>query len=236
MKKIAYMGCDSYIVATDDAIIVLDYNDEPSHALKHTLSENPDLPVVFIETHHRREPHATRSLYEIAQNHRRTYIMSNDIFPKNIPSDLEVAGLSAGDSLENIPGISRVRAYGSNNEGISVVAELNDGTKLYHAGSMRHNHSADPTLEYRDHEKINSIINRVADDYPNMDIAILPAVPDGVAYDDSVIDCFTKKINVSQLIPMNLPSDSHEQCPYEENLPKQTECKCLHKGDHYMAI
>ncbi len=45
------------------------------------------------------------------QNHTRYYVISNDVPAKEIPSTLDVAGVSAGDTIDTLPDGITVKAY-----------------------------------------------------------------------------------------------------------------------------
>lgn len=92
--KVTYLDNSGFVIALNDAILVFDYYRDPSHALNKILGDKPDAPVVFFVSH-RHPDHYNPGIYEIAQNHRRVYVMSNDVPAMKIPSTLEVQGMSA---------------------------------------------------------------------------------------------------------------------------------------------
>ena len=103
MYKVSYLDRNGFIVVNDDVIMVFDYHSDPSHTLDHVSKHNPEKPIVFFVTSHV-GGHLNKSIYEIAQNHKRVYVMSNDVYPQNVPSTLDVAGMSKGDIIEDLPG------------------------------------------------------------------------------------------------------------------------------------
>lgn len=61
---------------------------------------------------HRNHDRAYRpEIYEIAQNHKRLYVMANDVPADQIPSTLQVAGMSAGDITEFLLPAALTLAY-----------------------------------------------------------------------------------------------------------------------------
>ena len=103
MNRVTFLDHSGFIVTTDEAILVFDYYRDPAKALHHVLEQNPEKPVVFFVTHHHPD-HYNKSIFELAQNHKRTYVLSNDVYPQNVPDNLAVAGMSKGDVIENIAG------------------------------------------------------------------------------------------------------------------------------------
>ncbi len=118
--KVTYLDNSGFVITLKDAILVFDYYRDPSHALNKILGDKPDAPVVFFVSH-RHPDHYNPGIYEIAQNHRRVYVMSNDVPAMKIPSTLEVQGMSVGDYVESLPGGISVRAYGSTDAGVSFL-------------------------------------------------------------------------------------------------------------------
>lgn len=108
--KVTYLDNSGFVITTDKVIMVFDYYRDPSHSLNHILGNMPETPVVFFATH-RHPDHYNPDIYEIAQNHRRVYVLSNDIPAMKVPSTLEVQGMSKGDSIENLPGGLSVKAH-----------------------------------------------------------------------------------------------------------------------------
>ena len=131
MIKVTYLDHSGFVLSAPDTILVFDYYRDPSHALQRILHGNPSLPVVFFVSHHHRD-HFNPGIFEIAQNHERTYVLSDDVAQRYVPSTLRTAGLSAGDVVENIYGIRRIKAYGSTDAGVSFLVELADGKSVFH--------------------------------------------------------------------------------------------------------
>ena len=172
MNRVTFLDHSGFIVTTDDAVMVFDYYRDPAHALKHVLDNNENKPVVFFVTHHHPD-HYSKSIYELAQNHKRTYVLSNDVYPQNVPSDLAVAGMSKGDIIEDLPGIKSVKAYGSTDEGVSFLVTTTSGETIFHAGDLNDWHWQDEA-SMKEVEKANGqfrvAVNRIASEVPSVDI------------------------------------------------------------------
>ena len=129
------MSHSGFAVTTPDVILVFDYERDPSHALHRILEQNPDTPVVFFVSH-RHQDHYNKSIFELAQNHKRVYVLSNDVPARDVPTTLAVQGMSAGDYVENLPGGISVKAYASTDEGVSFFVTTGEGETIFHAGDL----------------------------------------------------------------------------------------------------
>lgn len=198
MNRVTFIDHCGFIVASEKVIMVFDMTDDPSHALHRSLESNPDLPVVFFVTnfHRDRVPH---SIYELAQNRRRVYVMSNDVYPQNAPDSIEIAGMSAGDVIDTLPGGITVRAFATTGRGVAFLVTEPGGTKIFHSGDLRYN--PDETERYK------VIVNRIAEVTPTVDIAMIP-------FEDTTegIDLFLEAVKVGDLFPAGLEKNRREAC------------------------
>ena len=239
MIKVTYLDHSGFVVTLADAILVFDYFRDPSHALNNILGTYPDLPVVFFASHHHPDHH-TPSIYEMAQNHRRVYVMSNDIKAMNIPSTLEVQGMSAGDSVEDLPGKIAVKAYPSTDEGVSFMVTLPDGKKIFHAGDLNDWHWQDEST-FKEVEaadvKYRKVLNCIASENPEINIAFFPVDPrQGSDFSRGVRE-FLNTIKVDNFFPMHFDGKYEEACNFAEyNSSAATKCYCLHHPGHSVEI
>lgn len=230
MKKVTYLENNGFVVTTDDVIMVFDDLRDPAHALKHILNANADKPVVFFVSHHHHNEHLNKSIFELAQNHKRTYVMAYQFFPQNVPDTLQVAGMSHGDVIENLPGGLKVKAYEAAGCGVSFMVTTKDGEKIYHAGEM----IIDPKYDGKGNHKgiksvpVSQIINRVASENPTIDIAFFPVDP--ATGDDFTKDAklFMDTIKVKDFFPMHIHGDYHDACDFASYAPASTNCHCEH--------
>lgn len=230
MNRVTFLDHSGFIVTTDDAVMVFDYYRDPAHALKHVLDNNENKPVAFFVTHHHPD-HYSKSIYELAQNHKRTYVLSNDVYPQNVPSDLAVAGMSKGDIIEDLPGIKSVKAYGSTDEGVSFLVTTTSGETIFHAGDLNDWHWQDEA-SMKEVEKADGqfrvAVNRIASEVPSVDIAFFPVdVRLGSDYARGA-RVFLQSIKVRDFFPMHFSGDYHKACDFSSYETPGTECHCLH--------
>lgn len=232
MKKITYLDHSGFAVSTPDVVMVFDYYKDPDKKLEKVLAEHPDLPVVFFVTHHHPD-HFNTSIFELAQNRRRTYVLSNDIFSKLVPKEgFQVAWMSAGDVIDSIDGITQVRACGSTDAGVSYAITLKDGSVLFHAGDLNDWHWKNDSTEReaaKAEEKFNVIVDRIASLYPSLDIVMFPVdarMGEGFAKGAGI---FLRKIKVANFFPMHFWGEPQKACDFSAYIPEgvSTECHCL---------
>lgn len=236
--KITYLDNSGFVITNDKVIMVFDYTRDPSHSLNKILGDRPDTPVVFFVSH--REPgHYNPGIYEIAQNHRRVYVVSNDVVASRIPSTLEVQGMSAGDIVENLPGDIRVKAYGATQEGVSFLVSLPDGSKIFHGGRLNDWHNQDEAT-FKEVEKANEeftkIVNRIAEDNPIVDIAMLAVDPRQGSDFARGARTFMDKIKVVHFFPMAFNGRADEACAFDSYATSADNTYCLRAPGHSVEL
>lgn len=230
MTKITYLEHSGFAITLPEAILVFDYYRDPSHALHKILEANPDKQVVFFVSHQHAD-HYNTGIFELAQNHRRTYVVSNDVPARTIPSQLAVAGMSAGDTIEGLPGDMTVKAYPSTDTGVSFMVTTKDGKKIFHAGDLNDWHWQDEST-FKEVEQANdhfkSILNRIASENPSIDIAMFPVdARQGSDYARGA-RLFLEAIKVKDFFPMHFGADRDEACRFDEYArPDTGKCHCL---------
>lgn len=230
MKKVTYLDHSGFAVSTPAAIMVFDYYKDPDKKLEKVLRENEEVPVLFFVTHHHAD-HFNTSIFELAQNRKRVYILSNDIFSKLVPkTGIEVAWMSAGDIIEQIPGVKRVEACGSTDAGVSYAITLPDDTLLFHAGDLNDWHWGDvstPAESQAAQAHFEKIVNNIAQDYPNMHIVMFPV--DARMGTDFArgANIFLSKIQVDYFFPMHFWDQPQKACDFAAYLPAGSPAKCL---------
>ena len=136
MIKVTYLDHSGFAVTTPEAVMVFDYYKDPDKKLEKVLREAPDQEVVFFVSHHHPD-HFNAAIFELAQDRRRTYVLSNDIFSRLVPQKgVSVAWMSPGDVIEQIPGVSKVQAFRSTDVGVAYAITLPDGRVVFHAGDL----------------------------------------------------------------------------------------------------
>ena len=73
MITVTYLDHSGFAVTTPTAIMVFDYYKDPDKKLEKVLASHPDpeIPVLFFVTHHHPD-HFNTSIFELAQNRKRT--------------------------------------------------------------------------------------------------------------------------------------------------------------------
>lgn len=231
MTRVTYLAHSGFVVELDSVITVFDYFRDPDHALLRILTKSPDKPVIFFVTHNHRD-HFEPRIFELAQNHKRVYVVSNDVPAQVIPSTLNVAGMSPGDYIENLPGDLTVKAFGSTDAGVSYLVTAPTGLTIFHAGDLNDWHWMDiSTLEEqaRAHGEFEKIVRRIAaDTHATIDIAMFPVdtrlgtdFAGGARY-------FLSHIRVHDFFPMHFNGDYHQACSFSTYAPAGVSCHCLH--------
>ena len=205
MTKVTYLDHSGFAVQLPEVILVFDYYRDPSHALHKILENNPEIPVIFFVSHQHKD-HYNTGIYEMAQNHRRVYVTANDVPAKAIPSTLEVAGMSAGDRIEDLPGGISVKAYPSTDSGVSFMVETSGGEKIFHAGDLNLWHWKDESnaAEIKKSEAaFRKALNRISSENQEIDIAMFPVAPRlGTDFGEGAKE-FLTEIKVNNFLPMH---------------------------------
>lgn len=241
MLKVTYLDHSGFAVTAPSAIMVFDYYKDPDKKLEKVLSESPDpeTPVIFFVSHHHPD-HFNTSIFELAQNRKRTYVLSNDIFSKLVPKKgLSVAWMSAGDTIESIPGLSSVHAYASTDVGVSFLVTLPSGETIFHAGDLndwRWTEDSTPQEQKRMEQKFNTIVSRIAAAHPTIDIVMFPV--DARLGDDFArgAQTFLSAVKTGYFFPMHFWGEPQKACEFASYIPKgvSTECVCLDRpGQEY---
>lgn len=229
--KITYLDHSGFAVTLPDAILVLDYYRDPSHALHKILSHNPEKPVVFFASH-RHPDHYNPGIFELAQDRRRTYILSNDVPARAIPSTLNVQGMSPGDIVENVPGCARIKAYGSTDVGISFFITTTDGKTIFHAGDLNLWHWKDEfttAQQVKASQKFDHVLNRIKSEVSEIDVAMFPVDPrQGQDFAEGA-HRFLAAIKVDHFFPMHFWGEYKEACDFPAYAGSTaTDYHCLH--------
>lgn len=233
MMTVTFLDHSGFAVTTPTAIMVFDYYKDPAHALHKILEAHPTLPVLFFVSHHHPD-HYNSAIYDLAQSHKRVYILSNDVYGQTIPTSLgiQVAGMSRGDVLENLPGNIRVKAFGSTDAGISFAVTTAEGKTIFHAGDLNDWHWKDmstPKEAETAERHFMTIVNRIAEEYPSFDVAMFP-VDNRLGSDFARgAELFTEKIKVADFFPMHFGGkNAAAACDFGSYIKNPaTSCHCL---------
>lgn len=215
MYKVTYLDRNGFIVTNDDVIMVFDYYTDPSHALHRELEHNPEKPVVFFVTTYIHK-HFDKSVYELAQNHKRMYVMSNDVYPQNVPDNIQVAGMSRGDIIENIYGGLSVHAYSTADKGVAFLVTDKHGKTIFHAGTLDDVKDVNEEKQERTDEQCPTgvAVNRIAEDVKTLDIVFFPCDSDIDSHSGHHARQFLEEIKVKYLFPIHSGSDNKTEGTY----------------------
>ncbi len=241
MIQVTFLDHSGFALTTDKAILIFDYYKDPAHALHKILDRNPELPVLFFVSHHHSD-HYAPEIYDFAQNHKRVYILSNDVDADRIPQKdkLSVAGMSAGDVLDHLPGDVRVKAFGSTDAGVSFAVTLADGKRIFHAGDLNDWHWKDESTKAeaaKAEQHFMTIVDRIASEIPDFDIAMFPVdARQGTDFARGAT-LFTDKINIRNFFPMHFGGTLKGDCDFRAYIKNpHTRCFCLKAPGHSVDI
>lgn len=234
MITVTYLDHSGFAITTPGAVMVFDYYKDPDKKLEKVLKDHPSKDVVFFVSHHHPD-HFNASIFELAQERKRTYVLSNDIFSKIVPQKgLSIAWMSAGDVIDQIPGTTQVKAYGSTDEGVSFAITLEDGSVIFHAGDLNDWHWSEESTKREVEQadaKFEKILNRIAEEVPEMKVAMFPVdARMGAGFAKGAQE-FLRKIKVDNFFPMHFWGEPQKACDFNSYVPAgiPTRCYCLDK-------
>lgn len=223
MIKVTYLDHSGFAVTTPQAVMVFDYYKDPDRKLEKVLRESPEADVLFFVSHHHPD-HFNASIFELAQDRKRTYILANDIFSKLVPDKgLSVAWMSPGDIIDQIPGTQKVQAFKSTDAGVAYAITLPDGKVIFHAGDLNDWHWSEQSTpaEVRDARAyFEKIVNRVAEEYPEMYVAMFPVDARMGADFAKGAKIFLQKVKVDNFFPMHFWGNLRRHASLRTTCPK----------------
>lgn len=168
-----------YMLELDDSILVFDYTRDQEHHVEKALREQTEKAVVFFVTHNHRHTFDT-DIFNMAQSHRRVYVLSNDIPTREIHDDMPIAWMSAGDRIEDVAGKGiNVEAFDAG-MGIAYYVTVGD-TTIFFGGSLG---------EETDKKRTEVLIQRIATEHPAVGVAMVG---------ENIADVFAAKVSVNKL-------------------------------------
>lgn len=234
--KVTYLDNSGFLLETPDVFLVFDYMEDPSHDVKKALESFPEKPIVFFVSHDHHD-HFNPVIFNLAQSHKRVYVLSNDIVPRLVPDTLDVAWMQPGGVTDRLPAGVKVQAFGSTDSGVSYAVTLADGTTIFHAGDLNNwhwNQESTPRESHQAEQAFTVIVDRIAEVYPKLDIAFFPVDvrqgPDSAAGAEQ----FLSKIAVQQFFPMHFKGRYEKACDFSAyklmaEVFERTKMNCLHK-------
>lgn len=241
--KVTYLDNSGFMVETDEIFLVFDYFRDPAHKVVKALEHHPDKPVIFLVSHAHRD-HFNTSIFDLGQNRRRVYVLSNDVDSQKVHSDLPVAWMSAGDIVEDLPGGVMVHAYGSTDAGVSFVVQFKGGYTIFHAGDLNNWHWDEENTEreaQKAREHFTSVVRRIADDRRRFDIAFFPVDTRQGENCASGAEQFLDTFEVRNFFPMHFNGDYARACDFEDYklspaAAARSTLYCLHKPGQSVEI
>lgn len=207
--KITYLDRSGFMaVVPGEVILVFDFYRDPAHAVLKALKEHQELPVVFFVSS-KDAMRFNSDIFNMAQDHKRLYFISDDVFSREVRDDLPVNWMTAGDSVTDQLGGLGVRAYSAGRDhGVSYAVTTASGKKIFHAGSLVHTAES-----HTDGRTFETVINRVAATDPEFDVAFVPldTVGDDPASEERAA-YLLDTIRVANFFPMPDAHSHHDGC------------------------
>lgn len=241
MNKVTYLDHSGFMVTAGNVVLVFDYYRDPAHALHKELEARPGCDVVFLVSHHHPD-HFNNEIFDLAQNHRRTYVLSDDIFARLVPDKgLSVAWLKAGDPAIDLPGRLTVRAFGSTDAGVSYAVTDTEGNVIFHAGDLNDWHWQDESTQHevaKADSDFLTIASRIAREIPRMKIVMFPVDTRMGTDFYRGARLFTKEVKVDNFFPMHFWKHPDMACDFQSYIstPDTTRCYCLDHPGHSAEI
>lgn len=212
MTKVTYLDNFGYMVRYNDVLMVFDLFRDPAHALEKELRANPELKVVFFISD-KSVNHFNRDIFNMAQNHHRVYVASNDVYGI-ADTEEPVAGMSAGDKIENVAGSLTVRAYCAGNGAVAFLVTTADGCNIFYGGELApyvYGRKAHCTRCEQSMQSVyTTTVRRVAQDVQTVDLAFIDVDPEaGVGFTESAVE-FVNTVHTDNLFPIHF-GNSHSE-------------------------
>ena len=227
--KVTYLDHSGFLIQRPEVILVMDYYKDPSDAVKKALRENPSTPVVFFVSHHHPD-HFNTDIFNLAQSHKRLYVLSDDIFSRLVHDDMPVAWMRPGDTVENVLGGINISAFGSTDVGVSYLVTFADGSNLFHAGDLNYWHWQDESTVAEVKEAYGKFVhemNRIMEKVKKIHIVFFPVDPRlGTDYANGA-RLFLENVEVANFFPMHFWGDKKAACDFEDYATDNTDCHCL---------
>lgn len=232
--RITYLAHSGFMVTTPEVIMVFDYYRDPSHSVVKNLEKHPDVPVVFFVTHHHPD-HYNHEIFNLGQNHKRVYVLSNDVEARDTDSTLAIQGMSAGDIVEGLPGGLTVKAYESTDAGVAFAVKTADGKSIFHAGDLNNwhwNEESTPSEVAKADADFRKALNRVSSENKLFDVVFFPV--DTRQGRDFAVGAteFVEAITVRDFFPMHFDGNYMMACDfgiYPFHHKVDTTFHCLHE-------
>ncbi len=227
--RVTYLDHSGFVVERDDVTVVFDYYRDPADALPAILRSRPDVPVLFFVSHHH-EDHYNKAIFNMAQDHRRVYVLSDDIKGAKLSDELPVAWIHADGVIDGLPGGVMVKAFGSTDVGVCYLLTFNDGVTCFHAGDFNYWHWADESTESEVRRAYAAFVHemeRIMAYVRGIDVVFFPVDPRmGTDYANGA-RLFMENIDVAHFFPMHFWGDGAAATCFEDYATDNTVCHGL---------
>lgn len=183
------------------------------------------------------EWHFNHDMFNLAQNRERVYVMSDDINPEAIRTDVTIAWIHAGDILERVPGVKTVKAYRTNEQGVSFLVTLEDGSTVYYGGQYSDwQDMPDEKLVKASFSGFVGSLHRLEEDVKDVTLMFFPVDPKMGDSCSQQARLLMQNVNVQYFVPMQFGEDTKDACDFPSYLPDQTTGICLHSPSQTVEI
>lgn len=127
--KITYIHHSSFLVELDNISLLFDYFEGELPEL------DRDKPLAVFASH-RHGDHFSKVIFELARQYPNAgYILSDDIWNRQVPEELHSRVLFIGPGEERAAGPLCIKAFQSTDEGVAFLIRA-EGKTIYHAGDL----------------------------------------------------------------------------------------------------
>lgn len=211
---------------------------EKEYELKHHVHELPryEREEIDPESIHKHEGgtdrgaiwHFNHDMFNLAQNRQRVYIMSDDINANAIRTDVTVAWIHAGDTLDRLPMDIKVKAYRTNEQGVSFLVTMPGGATIYYGGQYSDwNDLPDMKLAKASFGGFVNSLHHLEEDTKDVTLMFFPVDPKMGESCYQQASLLMKVVNVKYFVPMQFGEDCQDACNFAKYLPAQTTGVCL---------
>lgn len=220
---------------------------EKEYKLKHHIHNEPryEREETDPESVHKHEGgtkrdhqwHFNHDMFNLAQNRRTVFVMSDDINPEAIRTDVNIAWIHAEGIIERLPQGIKVKAYRTNEQGVSFLVTLPDGKTIYYGGQYSDwKDMPDHKLAEASFSGFVGALHRLAEDVQAVDVMFFPVDPamgDSCTKEASIL---MKAVKVQYFVPMQFGQDTQDACNFPAYLPAGTTGICLHSPSETVKI
>ncbi len=183
------------------------------------------------------ETHFNHDIFNLAQDRQRMYVLSDDIAAKAIRTDVPVAWIHAGDTLDQLPGGIVVKAYGTNEKGVSFLVTLPCGSQVFYAGDFSSWQTEEDIKVVQElFNKFVKVLHRMEEDVKSLKILFFPVDPriGDSCYQEARL--VMQNIKVDFFVPMQFGGDYKQACDFDQYITDNTKGLCLHSPSQTVEL